>query len=448
MRLATEAAPRVCMLVANEITYDSRVQKMALSAAEAGYDVLVIGKSPTRSIDHGSIGAAKVIRVPLVGAFGSVLSRLPVRSPTWAAATAGKIDRGVSVTRRRAAASARPPQDRDAPRWRRVAWRVLVRDGDWRRTQPQLRDLDRAFAPHIDAFAPDLIHAHDVSTLGVAVRAKDRVPRPVRVVYDAHELVSGVQAPNLQWRMAYLGHEAEYVPKVDAIVTVSDAIAGRLTDAYRPAVPVMVVANAPPRHAETDGPVPRLRTVVGLDEKIPLLVYSGSVSRRRGVATAVRALSCLPGVHLAVVCSRPEDPPPDIMAAVRECGVANRVHFTGYVAPEQVPRFLSSASVGVIPIEHAPNHELSLITKYYEYMHARLPIVVSDVDAMAARTRQLGNGEVFPAGDPVALAKAVQAVLDDPARYTAGYTDELLDSESWETHVDGLLRLYARLTDR
>ena len=41
------------------------------------------------------------------------------------------------------------------------------------------------------------------------------------------------------------------------------------------------------------------------------------------------------------------------------------------------------ADLGVIPIHHWPNHEIALITKFFEYSHARLPIVVSDVRTMA-----------------------------------------------------------------
>ena len=56
------------MLVANDVRLDSRVQKAAYSAAEAGYDVLLLGYEPSRKgrpSDPAYIGAAQVVRTGL-----------------------------------------------------------------------------------------------------------------------------------------------------------------------------------------------------------------------------------------------------------------------------------------------------------------------------------------------------------------------------------------------
>ena len=56
------------MLVANDVRLDSRVQKAAYSAAEAGYDVLLLGYEPSRKgrpSRPAYIGAAQVVRTGL-----------------------------------------------------------------------------------------------------------------------------------------------------------------------------------------------------------------------------------------------------------------------------------------------------------------------------------------------------------------------------------------------
>ena len=68
----------------------------------------------------------------------------------------------------------------------------------------------------------------------------------------------------------------------------------------------------------------------------------------------------------------------------------------------------------MIPIHHWPNHEIALITKFFEYSHARLPLVVSDVRTMAATVRSTGQGEVFRAEDVDDFVRALSAVLADP----------------------------------
>ncbi len=122
------------------------------------------------------------------------------------------------------------------------------------------------------------------------------------------------------------------------------------------------------------------------------------------------------------------------------------MHALPFVPHWQVVDFLSAADVGLIPIHHWPNHELALITKFMEYAHARLPIVVSDVETMAAKVRETGQGEVFRAQDTDDFVRAVTAVLTAPARYRAAYdTPGLLDAWTWPAQAEVLDGVYRRL---
>ena len=99
----------------------------------------------------------------------------------------------------------------------------------------------------------------------------------------------------------------------------------------------------------------------------------------------------------------------------------------------------------MIPIHHQLNHEISLITKYFDYVHANLPIVVSDVKEMRKVTRELGNGEVFTAESTPEFVDAVRKVLTNPDQYTRVYTPELKYSWSWEAQAERLIGLYDSL---
>jgi glycosyltransferase involved in cell wall biosynthesis len=89
---------------------------------------------------------------------------------------------------------------------------------------------------------------------------------------------------------------------------------------------------------------------------------------------------------------------------------------------------------------------LTITTKYWSYIGARLPVVVSDVKAAGELTRELGNGEVFEVDDVDDLARAVRAVAADRERYAAVYTDEMLAAHSWESQVPALLALYSQVS--
>ncbi|HZD98587.1 MAG TPA: glycosyltransferase, partial [Micromonosporaceae bacterium] len=190
------------------------------------------------------------------------------------------------------------------------------------------------------------------------------------------------------------------------------------------------------------------RRQCGIDADQPLLVYAGSASVQRGPETVVRALPRLPGVHVALVVADPSAAyPRQLSAAASRLGAGDRLHVLPYVPYDEVVAFLSAADVGVIPIHHWPNHELALITKFFEYSHARLPIVVSDVKTMAETVRATGQGEVFPARDVAGFVRAVESVLADPRRYRAAYDkpDSPLSTWTWRAQAETLDSIYRRL---
>ena len=432
------AGRRVVMLVDNGVEGDSRVQKTALSAAGAGWDVVLLGCSPSGEVERRRLGRAEVRLLPMGGpgaGTGGLRARL--------------LARGGPLLR--AARWARRPVEY-AQVW---FWRAVEGDRAWRRLEPGLWNYERAFGAAIDELAPDLVHAHDFRMLGVGARAVARARadgRTVKLVWDAHEFLPGARPrrDNARWLPAHLAYEREYVPYADAVVTVSPALAELLQREHHLAELPAVVLNAP---AVTTPPpdssaAPDLRRLCGLDDATPLLVYSGSATAQRGLDTVVAALPRLAGVHLALVVGDAGTPYlRELLATAARLGVTDRVHPVPYVPHWQVPALLASADAGLIPLHHWPNHEIALITKFFEYSHARLPIVVSDVRTMAATVRATGQGEVFRARDAADLVRAVRAVLADPGRYRAVYEgpDSPLPSWTWESQAQVLDALYHRL---
>ncbi|NYI08473.1 glycosyltransferase family 4 protein [Allostreptomyces psammosilenae] len=486
---AGAAGRRVAMLVGNGVRGDSRVQKVARSMADRGWEIVLFGRSATGRTERFVIGRASVLLLPVprvVSGYDRARVRRPLPDPAVRAAyrearallarwdawdSGGRGDALRAASRgwlaRHPAADALAAVLGSGPlagplRHAGTAVAGLVgRGGGWRALNPWLRDLELAFSPAVSAFRPDLIHAHDFHMVGIGARLARRLSTPartVRWVYDAHEYLAGVEVPRrgdprgrLRRRML-LGVEAEHIRRADAVVTVSEAIAERLRRDH--ALPVLprVVLNAPwrpPAAANAAGEArPSVRAVVGLPDEVPLLLYSGGLAPRRGLATVVRGLAALPGVHLALV-ARDDDPDlAGLLDLAEHEGVRGRIHPAPYVAPERVVDYFESATIGLVPILHRPNHELSLITKYFEYLHAHLPVVTSDVRHMAETTRRLGVGEVFRAGDPEDFAAAVRRVLTHLERYRRRYSDRVTDPAAryrWEPQADALHALYRRL---
>ncbi|MCP3782080.1 glycosyltransferase family 4 protein [Micromonospora sp. A3M-1-15] len=512
---STDARPtrgRVVMLVDNGVHGDSRVQKAARSAAEAGWEVILVGilKSAAaeetwrlgdaevrlirvpRRLPHPVTYRRALLRRPLAYKPGPEAKRklnklkarrddLNFRLSEIKVARSGGGARWAELTGKARLASPyflnkisfqwvkfrsqelkRLQERQQDPNSRldRAAlrfWQGLQGDRAWRRLDPELWDFELAFAPVVDELEPDLIHAHDFRMLGVGARAAMRARaggRDVKLVWDAHEFVPGIigRPTNLRWLPAQIAYVREHAPYADAVITVSSTLGDLLRETHDLPEQPAVVLNAPPAALTPEQravPVPDIRALCGIDSTTPLLVYCGGINPSRGVDIMIRGLTQMPDAHVALVSVHPNGKVPimyELEELAAELGVADRVHLLPYVPHWQVSAFVAPADLGVIPIHHKPNHEIALITKFFEYAHGRLPMVVSDVKTMAETTRATGQGEVFRAEDLDDYLRAVRAVLDDPQRYRAAYERPgVLEQWTWEAQARVMDEVYTRL---
>lgn len=503
------ALPHLVLLVGNPVEHDARVRKTALSAAAMGLRVTVVAYTPEPEGSTVTMGPVAVVNVPVdyvLRARGDELRRLrrrlliPLGYGTLAAAkaatrrrrlselalvvdTARGIERGdyAGFSVRGFLARARRKVWKQSNRARRkfTVVRVLVGRrytgrrlpldearaarwyahrpmGNWRRLLPEYLDLDFSFAPVIDALAPDLIHANDVNMIGIASNAVDRARAAGRTVpwlYDAHEFVPGMSRYYASRIAGMADYEYEYVRRANAVLTVSEPIADAIQQRTGLSErPIVVLNTASAARLQVAHP-PSVRVAAGVAEGVPLLVYSGNIDPDRGVTALVEALAALDSsVHVVIVTNAPMDNRyiQTLVGLAKTAGTDDRLHFAPYVPGEQIIDYLSTADVGVHGLNHVPNHEMALPNKLFDYMHAQLPMIVSDVKAMADFVTELGIGEVYTAGDPQALARAAKVVLADRERYVKalGADPQLLATYSWETQEQRLREVYGRLLGR
>jgi glycogen(starch) synthase len=491
----------VVMIVDNGVVGDSRVQKQASSMADMGWRVTVVGRGPKNRRPHTvEFPGFRALLVPLefrTGYRGYLYRHPLLRSPLSYRSL--RVARGkdaaaeVRVLRARDAIDLRKSRGTDAGlarlvgrarmavartthqvahyrhdktedihntrmmatgAWDRAAirwWTRLRGDRAWSRLDPGIWDWEMAFGPVVDRLKPDLIHANDHRMLAIGARAKHRARargREVKLVWDAHEWLPGVDRPSYsrRWKAAQVLLERSFAREADAVVTVSATLATMLRNEHDlPELPAVVV-NAP-LMSGTSAPPADVRQVVGLGPDVPVLLYSGGITPARSVDTIVRALPELPGAHFVIVVLDDTSPAVlELLTLARELGVDDRVHTAPYVPVDQIVAYLAGADVGIHSLLHGPNNEIALATKFYEYAQARLPIVVTDVKEMSQTTVRLGLGEVCKAGDAADLARAVRLVLADTERYRNAYDDpELMRSWTWETQAAELDAVYRRM---
>ncbi len=482
-------APRILVIVGNDLVGDSRVQKIIRASIDAGKDTWVLSRKPKIDQAPEGLESAHFLRIPfdpsshelhigygvnhdfirlyqqIISAIRSFLRFLWTQLVYRLRRSKYHLKRGLA----RLVYSPIVPRPlhglraklllprREKIEEERAAMTELRRAHSFENrattiVYPNFADyLQRMYSWFVNPAIkskPDLIHANDADTLRIAIAVKDywaAKNHRVAVVYDSHEYTAGVHRPNPTWMPAMLEQEATYLPRVDAVMTVSEEIASMLKEEFSLPVMPAVVVNAPSKEIDHGQiPFPTLRESLALENHVPLFTYVGVAAPARGIHTVVEALPHLPHAHFALV-TRSNTYVQDCLQTAADLGVADRVHLLPYVPHQWVSAYIADSTAGINPAVHHPNHELSCSTKYYEYIHAQLPIVMSDLRVMARVTRETNVGEVFVAEDAVDCARAMELVASSRDTYTSNITDDLVTNWSWEKQAQILEELYDRL---
>jgi glycosyltransferase involved in cell wall biosynthesis len=290
---------------------------------------------------------------------------------------------------------------------------------------------------------PDVIHAHDAAMLLPGMLAARRAR--AKLVYDSHELATGVPYRRGAWPAVVSGVERLGAPRADAVITVSEGIAARLSERYPLRRPPTVVRNLPDLPAAGSAPVPDLRRDLAIGEA-PLVLHQGAVAAGRGCETLLRALALLPGAHLLFLGA--EGAYADrLRAAAGSQDLVDRTHLLPPVPPDALLSYTAQADVGVSLLEAScENHRLALPNKLFEYVAAGLPVVVSDLPEAGGLVREREIGWCCDPADAEAVAGALRTALaqrDDEG--LRNRIDRAAAELSWERESQRLLDLYEDL---
>ncbi len=444
-------APRVALLVYNQVSTDSRVLKTAASLRAAGAEVLVVGSArPGYPAGADLVGDA----LPIHRASDLDLVRLlpwlarGVRRLRAARADAVRDAPAAPPPRGEPAADVGTPSVTPAPARRSV--RSLVADA-WMRLYQSARLVWfwAGAVRRLRQWRPDVVHANDGNTLAPAMLVRASVG--ARIVYDAHELwtrrnVRGdrLLAPLVEAVTEWLGVRASA-----GVITVSPSIVTWMRRRFRLRTPPTLVRNIPHRRGAV--PVPadgRLRELAGLPAHARVIAYAGGVTTGRGLEETVDALTELDDdTHLVMLGYGDAGYVEGLLARAAAAGVGDRVHLVGPVPGPEVPRTLADADVSVVYVRPiCLSYRYSLPNKLFESIHAGLPVVAADLPDTAAVVREHGIGEVFGAGRPDQLAAAVERVLADEGRYRAA-SRAAAEELDWSHEAAELVALYARVLD-
>lgn len=286
----------------------------------------------------------------------------------------------------------------------------------------------------------DLLISNDLDTLYANHWAR-KFKRNCKLVYDSHEYYCGtpelVERPKVQnfWRKI----EKRCLPKVDAMYTVNESIASLYREEYNKEV--KVVRNI------TDGNLPSLnmsREDLGLpiDKKIVIMQGAG-INIDRGAEEMIEAIQNVDDAVLAIVGDG--DVVPELKQRVKEKAWGHKVLFFGKRPYHELMNFTALSDVGVsLDKDSNINYRFSLPNKIFDYIHAGIPLMVSDLKEVAAIVRDYEVGEVCSSHEIDEIANTLNSLLGDEKKLEAykANTKRAAKELNWKNETKVLEQIY------
>ena len=296
----------------------------------------------------------------------------------------------------------------------------------------------------------DVYHAHDLNTLLIAFLAA-RV-NSAKLIYDSHELVTEIRQVKIRpfvYRKGIELLERWLERKVDRMIMTSDSRAEFLAKKYNTKTPA-VIRNCPEvvETIQSD----RIRQLLGIPRDEKIILYQGVLMEGRGLLTLTKAMQYLNKCVLVLIGPDPGGFRGQIKATAKELGVEERVKILDPVPPSEILDITASADIGTSLIENISlSYYLEAPTKFFEYMMVGLPQVASDFPEM----RKILEGNNFAVlvdpQDCAQVVSAINSILEDGDKYNRmkeNAKNLALEKYNWNVEGQKLIKLYKRLLSK
>ena len=265
-----------------------------------------------------------------------------------------------------------------------------------------------------------LLYANDLDTLLPNFLAAKISRTPL--VYDSHEYFTEV--PELLdrpfVRSIWEKLEASIFPRLQHVITVNDKLAEIYSEKYQ--VPVTAIRNVPeltPENGLDNSESDKNKNSLKTKE---ILIYQGALNLGRGIELMIDSMEFLPEMKLLI--AGQGDISEELRRRVEQRSLGNRVYFTGRLIPKELKKLTKSASLGLSLEENLGlNYKYALPNKIFDYIHAGIPVIVSNLPVMSRLVSDNRVGEVLEERTPKSLAGLVRKVLSQKEAYRKNLHD-------------------------
>ena len=283
---------------------------------------------------------------------------------------------------------------------------------------------------------PDVVHAHDWLVAHPAIALSEFYDVPM--VSTIHATEAGRHSGWVSGSLSRQVHAVEswLVRESDSLITCSASMSEEITELFGPGLAETTVIRNGIDAARW--PFARRRARTGPPE----LLFVGRLEYEKGVHDAIAALPRIrrahPGATLTIA---GEGTQQDwLVEQARKHRVLKATRYVGRLDHDELLAVLHRADAAVLPSHYEPFGLVAL-----EAAAAGTPLVTSNIGGLGEAVINGETGMSCPPRDVTRLAKAVIAVLDDPAaaqRRAMAARQRLTSDFDWQTVADETAQVY------
>ncbi|MCX6231383.1 MAG: glycosyltransferase [Bacteroidetes bacterium] len=285
----------------------------------------------------------------------------------------------------------------------------------------------------------DLLIANDLDTLlpNYLISKIKRIP----LVYDSHEYFCGVPEleSNAFARNFWLKIERFIFPKLKHIFTVNDSIAELYRNQYN--VELKVVRNIPLRQ-ENINIKSRKELMLPVDKKI-LLLQGAGINVDRGVEELIEAMQWVDNAVLLIIGGG------DVFDLLKQkaeaLSLTDKIRFIKKLPYADLMQYTANADLGLtLDRDSNLNYRFSLPNKLFDYIHAGIAVLSSDLIEIRKIIEQYEIGEIIKDHQPETIANHINKLLtDDEKRLKYAANTKIAAAElCWENEEKELMKVY------
>jgi glycogen synthase len=320
----------------------------------------------------------------------------------------------------------------------------------------EVRALARTLDSVVEAFQPDVLHAHSpvlggLAALRVGQRHKVPVVYEIRAFWEDASVGNGTGTEGSVRFRATKAIETWAARRADAVAVICEGLRSDLVSRGIDAGKIMVSPNGVDMNMFGD-PLPRdtaLARELGLNGG-DVIGYVGSFYDYEGIDDLIAAMPALiatrPDAHLLLVGGGPKEPALRTLALASPA--SSRIHFVGRVPHSEVERYYSLIDVLAYPRKKMRLTDLVTPLKPLEAMAQGKLVAASDVGGHRELIEDGVTGTLFAADDPAAIAEALGNLLGDRSGWDQRRTvaREFVERDrNWSSNISRYEPIYRKL---